>query len=171
VTAVRLEVLPDPSLPRKGPGRFPGNGNFHLNGFRMAAGGEAVALSGVAVSYAEDESYRHILDGSDDAKFWGVWHREGQAHTAVFRPDPARKAGGELSFELRFSQQHGLGCFRLGFSTDPATFGRERLRLEGGKHPDPWCRLAAGYQLAGDRRALERLLERHPTAADAIGDP
>ena len=34
ITAIRLEVLPDPSLPAKGPGRAP-NGNFVLNEFKV----------------------------------------------------------------------------------------------------------------------------------------
>src|SRR5207237_1998860 len=36
ITAFRLEVLADPSLPMKGPGRAP-NGNFVLNEFKITA--------------------------------------------------------------------------------------------------------------------------------------
>ena len=36
VRALRLEVLPDDSLPHHGPGRFD-NGNFHLSEFRATA--------------------------------------------------------------------------------------------------------------------------------------
>src|SRR5207253_7935604 len=36
ITGIRLEVLPDPSLPSKGPGRAD-NGNFVLNEFRVTA--------------------------------------------------------------------------------------------------------------------------------------
>ena len=39
VTAIRLEALPDASLPAQGPGRAP-NGNFVLNEFKVAAKGE-----------------------------------------------------------------------------------------------------------------------------------
>ena len=38
VTAIRLEALPDPSLPKGGPGRDP-YGNFQMNGFEVDAGG------------------------------------------------------------------------------------------------------------------------------------
>ena len=37
VTAVRLEALPDPTLPKGGPGRDP-YGNFQLNGFEIDGG-------------------------------------------------------------------------------------------------------------------------------------
>ena len=36
ITAIRLEVLPDPALPKSGPGRDP-YGNFQLNGFEVEA--------------------------------------------------------------------------------------------------------------------------------------
>src|SRR5438067_873180 len=36
ITAIRLEALPDPSLPGKGPGRAP-NGNFVLNYLKVDA--------------------------------------------------------------------------------------------------------------------------------------
>jgi hypothetical protein len=46
VTAVRLEALPDPSLPKGGPGRDP-YGNFQLNGFEVAAGGVPLAIKSI----------------------------------------------------------------------------------------------------------------------------
>ena len=46
VTAIRLEALPDPSLPKGGPGRDP-YGNFQLNGFDVEAGGSSVTFSAI----------------------------------------------------------------------------------------------------------------------------
>ena len=46
VTAVRLEALPDPSLPKGGPGRDP-YGNFQLNGFEVDAGGVPLAIKSI----------------------------------------------------------------------------------------------------------------------------
>lgn len=46
VTAVRLEALPDPSLPKGGPGRDP-YGNFQLNGFEIEAGGIPLAIKSI----------------------------------------------------------------------------------------------------------------------------
>ena len=43
VTAVRLDVLTDESLPRGGPGRSPGNGNVVLDGFELHAAALAPA--------------------------------------------------------------------------------------------------------------------------------
>src|SRR5207248_2582460 len=38
ITGIRLEALADSSLPKKGPGRSPNNGNFVLSEFRVSAG-------------------------------------------------------------------------------------------------------------------------------------
>src|SRR5204862_106705 len=40
ITGLRLEVLPDDSLPAKGPGRSPTNGNFVLNEFKVTVAPE-----------------------------------------------------------------------------------------------------------------------------------
>src|SRR5207248_8158779 len=54
ITGIRLEVLSDPSLPGKGPGRGP-NGNFVLNDFRVtsAAQGEGGKGKPVALQHAQ----------------------------------------------------------------------------------------------------------------------
>lgn len=46
VTAVRLEALPDPSLPKGGPGRDP-YGNFQVNGIEVDAGGAPLAIKSI----------------------------------------------------------------------------------------------------------------------------
>src|SRR5207249_6569469 len=47
LTAIRLEALPDPSLPKGGPGRDP-YGNFQLNGFEVEAGDVHPAINAIA---------------------------------------------------------------------------------------------------------------------------
>ena len=46
ITAIRLEVLPDPSLPKHGPGRDP-YGNFQVNGFELVAGNSPVTFKAI----------------------------------------------------------------------------------------------------------------------------
>src|SRR5258708_1729430 len=46
ITAVRLEALPDPSLPKGGPGRDP-YGNFQLNGFEIDTGGAPLPIKSI----------------------------------------------------------------------------------------------------------------------------
>jgi hypothetical protein len=46
ITAIRLEALPDPSLPKGGPGRDP-YGNFQLNGFEIEVAGAPLAIKSI----------------------------------------------------------------------------------------------------------------------------
>ena len=84
IVAIRLEALPDPSLPNKGPGRHPGNGNFYLNELRVIAGGAPVALSASAVDYDEFSESQKIIDGKiDGLAGWANAARPGEANTAI----------------------------------------------------------------------------------------
>src|SRR5205807_2660468 len=49
ITGVRLEVLTDPSLPMKGPGRSPTNGNLVLSEFSVTAQAEGSTAAATAV--------------------------------------------------------------------------------------------------------------------------
>ena len=71
ITAVLLEVLPDPSLPKNGPGRWGGSGNFILDEFSLSVvplAGHRPAETQLAFSRAtadwEQKFYRaeHAID-------------------------------------------------------------------------------------------------------------
>ena len=55
-------------------------------------------------------------------------------------------------------------------SSDLAAVDRERKHLAVTKFTDPWQKLAAAYQLKGDQKAIDRLVERRPSSAGPIGD-
>jgi WD40 repeat protein len=183
VAAVRLEALPDPSLPNNGPGRHP-SGNFHLSEFRLyhaAADGQKLSRP-LPVEYAwasfdykwSDADIAGTIDQSL-GKAWHVWGRTGQAHHAVFVLRQPAAAGQDqpLVVQLRhrdFDPGINLGRFRLSVSPDATMFVRERHRAAAVKLADPWAKLAAAYHLLGDRQALDSLLKHHPAAGAAIGD-
>ena len=50
ITAIRLEALPDPSLPNNGPGRH-SDSNFNLNELRVFSRGQPSALTNIIVVY------------------------------------------------------------------------------------------------------------------------
>ena len=52
-------------------------------------------------------------------------------------------------------------------SSDPAAI---EVQAKLSKLTDPWERLAAAYQLEGDRQAIDRLVERRPKLAGPVGD-
>ena len=140
VTAIRLEVLPDPSLPQKGPGRA-GNGNFVLSEFvatvKPALGDDRpVAISTATASYeqtgaAGDNPYKKwaiaaAIDGDAKGKKWGwaVMEKVGQPHVAIFETasDLTLDNGDTLTIALQQNldnPQHTIGLFRLSATTAP----------------------------------------------------
>jgi serine/threonine protein kinase len=175
ITAIRLEALPDPSLPHGGPGRFPANGNFHLHQLQVYSGGQPCPLTNIVVVHDEAQEFRNVLDGKIAAiRGWSNHPRAGKANTAIVATHLHRAPDDDLTFELHFSRaqwpQHNLGRFRLSVSGDPAIFVRERNRFAARNITDPWARLAAVWHILGDQQALDRLLKQHPGAAAGIGD-
>jgi tetratricopeptide (TPR) repeat protein len=183
IAAVRLEALPDPSLPSKGPGRHP-SGNFQLSALRLhhpandnASGIIPLTVQSASASFDYKASNADIAGTIDEGlkKVWHVSGRSGEPHQAVFlvQETGVSSRGRPLVIELRH-QEYGeginLGRFRLSVSGDPAIFGRQRHRFAAMTLADPWARLAAAYRLAGDQKALEGLLKHHPEAAAGIGD-
>lgn len=135
ITAFRLEAIPDPSLPKNGPGRYPGNGNYSLSGLQIHAGSDRVQLSDILVKYSENESYRKILAGtSTDRDYWGNDRRAGQPNAAVFVPVSPLTEPGPLTFQLNFfrsdNNQHNLGHFRLSVTSDAGAIESTKLRQE-----------------------------------------
>jgi len=140
ITAFRLEVLPDASLPAGGPGRA-GNGNFVLSEFSVRAAplAEASRLMPVALQNAvadfSQESYggwpvAAALDGNP-ATGWQIHPEEGQEHEAIFEArEPVSFPGGvKLVFILEQATpaEHTLGRFRLS-----ATAAKPPLKVVAG---------------------------------------
>ena len=132
ITAIRLDVLPDDSLPAKGPGRA-GNGNFVLSEFvvqsKPAEGVEKpVPLQNPTASYeqtgaASGNPYGKwaiaaAIDGDAKGKTWGwaVMEKVGQPNSAVFET-AQNIAGGEGStltismLQNLDNPQHTIGRF------------------------------------------------------------
>jgi hypothetical protein len=128
ITAIRLEVLPDPSLPAQGPGRAP-NGNFVLNEFSVTASlqGDPVKAAPVALSKAladfsqEGWAVAGAIDNNPKTG-WAVMPEFGRPHTAIFElAKPLAIPGGTtLTFTLdqRYpGKEHNIGRFRLSVTT------------------------------------------------------
>jgi hypothetical protein len=140
VTALRLEVLPDDSLPRKGPGRA-GNGNFVLSEFvahLRSANGETtpIALQSPSATYEQSGaaganpygkwSIAAALDADAKGRNWGwaIMEKVGEAHAAIFETasDLTLKEGESIAIGLwqnLDNPQHTIGRFRIAASTSP----------------------------------------------------
>ncbi|MBL9136587.1 MAG: PSD1 domain-containing protein [Verrucomicrobiales bacterium] len=129
ITGVLLEVLPDPSLPKNGPGRWGQTGNFILDEFAMSASplsgkptGDTNLFFASATADWEQLYYRaeHAVDRNPKTG-WAIGPRFGQRHFLIARlKEPAGRAGGsQLTF--RFEHYHGnahcIGRFRVSVTT------------------------------------------------------
>jgi hypothetical protein len=139
VTALRIEVLPDDSLPQKGPGRA-GNGNFVLSELtatvQTAAGGQPVPLQNATATYEQTGAaganpygrwaVAAAIDADARGRTWGwaVMEQVGRSQTAVFETatDLTLPEGAVLSLVLDQNLDnpgHNIGCFRVFASTAP----------------------------------------------------
>jgi hypothetical protein len=160
VTAIRLEALPDPSLPRHGPGMayYEGpKGDFFMGEFRVMNGDQPVPIRTATHSYA-----RNNFGGSAGAEFaidgdpqtgWSTAGGEGKSHEAVFiLTNPITPANGQLSLDLIFGRHYAcsLGRFRISITSTPdptaSTLDSETQRLL----------LVPDHQLSADDRATLR---------------
>jgi len=126
ITAIRLEVLPDESLPNGGPGRAPlfSDGDFHLGEFRLAAAANTAGAAMAPISFREashsfaqaGRSAQQAIDGDPDTA-WSIKGGVGKAHQAVFvLKEPLRHAKGfklKVDLDQRYIHQMTIGKFRL----------------------------------------------------------
>ena len=130
ITAVLLEVLPDPSLPKNGPGRWGASGNFILDEFSFSAAplhgprpAETNQFFAKATADWEQLYYRaeHAVDRNPKTG-WAIGPRFGQRHflIAELKQPAGFKGGSRLSF--RFDHYHGnshcVGRFRISVTTE-----------------------------------------------------
>ncbi|MCA9079136.1 MAG: PSD1 domain-containing protein [Planctomycetaceae bacterium] len=123
IAALRLEALPDDSLPAHGPGTtfYEGTkGDFFLGEFELFADGQPVRFVRATESYSKNRFGSNpvnaalTLDG-DPQTGWSVHGRQGERHTAVFIPDQPIPAAAELRLKMQFGRHYSssLGRFRL----------------------------------------------------------
>ncbi len=114
LTALRLEVLTDDSLPMRGPGRQD-NGNLHVTEFEASVfDAEAAEPTRVKFGKATADfdqncwTSSHAIDGNI-ATAWGIHPAVGQSHSAVFELETPLelKRGTQIVVDLK--QLHGRG--------------------------------------------------------------
>jgi hypothetical protein len=171
ITAIKLEALPDPSLPNNGPGLAP-DGNFVLSEFIVTASpmdakrakrGAGPTLTKARASFEQKSfSVMDSLKKGNRDRGWAVSPEGGYRHEAIFEfNEPLSFAGGAtLNFNIQQAFQGGmynLGRFRLsvttaksprfGVSSDVAT----ALRTPMGKRTKEQAAAVTGHFLAQHR--------------------
>ena len=128
VTAIRLEVLADPSLPARGPGRAP-DGNFVLKEFKVTdkpvdGSGKVkpVVLANARADFSQTQFPVKSAIDNNPKTGWAVAPQFGRNHVAVFETKQpfGHASGSELTITLlqQFAKPgYNIGRFRLAVTT------------------------------------------------------
>jgi hypothetical protein len=129
VTAIRLDVLPDNSLPTKGPGRV-AHGNFVLNELIVEvadtadfANARKLEFAGAKADFEQaDKPWRaaDVIDGKEDTG-WAIAPQFGKEHWATFALKEPLPVDGlafvRIQLRQMYGQQHTIGRFKLSLQT------------------------------------------------------
>jgi hypothetical protein len=181
ITAIRLEALPDDSLPRRGPGRvyYEGPfGDFFLSELTVTADGKPVRLSRASQSFADGgNTAANAIDGKPETG-WSINGGQGRAHEAVFNLAAPLAQSRELGLQMVFEKYYAaaLGRFRVSVTADrravaarglPADIeelllipGRQRTGLQRDRLLQYY--LSVAPELAAERAAIQKLREQLP---------
>jgi cytochrome c553 len=132
-TSLRLDVLPDPSLPAKGPGRV-AHGNFVLSEVTLEVASQGdfsdakrVEFAGARADFEQaDRPWKAagVIDG-DDATGWAIAPQFGKEHWISLDLKEALKGDVYQFVRLRLSHQYGK----------QHAVGRFRATLRSGREP------------------------------------
>jgi mono/diheme cytochrome c family protein len=122
ITAFRLDLLTDPSLPHQGPGRAH-NGNLHLNEVEVrlfppdAKEGQKLAIKRATADFNQAGwTIQHALDGNPKTA-WGIYPKVGVSHYAVFELQTPLQLEPGTRLVVSLKQVHGgahlIGRFKL----------------------------------------------------------
>jgi len=129
VTALRLEVLTDDSLPQRGPGRQD-NGNLHLNEIEVEVETATGAKRKVVLARATADhnqagwEVHKAIDGNMGTA-WGIFPEVGKPHQAIFVFAAPIEGAKDAKLHVALHQQHGGGHL----------IGRPRLSITAAAAP------------------------------------
>jgi serine/threonine protein kinase/tetratricopeptide (TPR) repeat protein len=171
IRSVRLEAIPDPSMPNGGCGR---TGNFILSDFKATVGDAAATWSNVTADFSQTSpmgpAYHHPVSQAIDAdpsSGWAVFPKTAEPHWAVFTTTgPLGGAGRNrivirLGFENKDWIQHALGRFRISVSEKTEFDSRPNLLLAV---VSPHARIGAMTLAKGEVKEARDFLRRATAA-------
>lgn len=184
MNALRLDVLPDQSLPGRGPGRS-NAGDFHLTDIHLDVaraksvddfrpvrwrGAFATYIRPVDTVTGPRDGPRGAIDGLATTR-WDIWPRMGTHHSAIFATDePVGRPESPTSIKVRFEfkdpafHQFTLGRFRLACSTSPYAIHIEQiLPYTGGNY----YQMAAALAILGEQEEASAAFNKAEAAPDS----
>jgi hypothetical protein len=132
VRALRLEVLPDDSLPKHGPGRvfYEGPfGDFVLSELSATADEKPVHFQRAAHSFSSTAGGAAAAIDGNPLTAWSINGGQGKSHAAVFVLDAPLQGAKRLALNMLFEYYYacGLGRFRLSATNESVPADRPVL--------------------------------------------
>lgn len=180
LSALKLEVLPDGSLPSQGPGRA-SDGNFVLSEFsvKVAPADKAMEVNPIPLMDAQadfsqnDWNVKGAIDGNTGTG-WGIAPQFGKAHEAIFLLSEPIAGDQEWIVTIEMDQQfaskeHSIGKFRLTYSQQLGKFvqGLDQNLVAAIKTaaaertPEQWALLKNAYlPLDNEWKSMRETLEQ-----------
>jgi len=164
ITAIRLEALPDPSLPKGGPGRDP-YGNFQINGVEIEAGGARAAIKSIRADDA--------VGGTSFDAFFPKTLPRGVTAPRGWRIDASREEK-RLPRQIVFTLEqplHAAGALTLRLKHQGAvvgqSLGRFRLSVTSSTSPQHIVEISAKLRPVLEMPAAERTEQQQKDLAAA----
>lgn len=114
--SIVLDVLTDPSLKAKGPGRAQ-NGNFVLSNFTAEINGQKVKFTKTLADFSQNGYPVANAVDKNLKSGWAISGGLGKNHTAVFKLEKPVEIKGDIYLKIVMDQQYGsshtIGKFRL----------------------------------------------------------
>lgn len=170
ITGIKLEALPDDSLPSKGPGRSPSNGNVVVSEVKLSLAPKAtpdksveVPFKAAVADFAQDGWPAAGAIDNNDGTGWALSPKFGEPHELTLETASAVGEAGGSVLKLSISQQypdgtHALGRFRVSVTSSASPTTGDKLPAE----------LAAALAVPADQRsdAQKQTLATHFRSLD-----
>lgn len=174
VTAMRLEALPDDSLPDHGPGRtyYEGKkGDFFLSELSLSVGSKPAKFNDASQDHAKGAfgankvAAHFCFDGKPETG-WSTTDKPGEPHEAVFNFAQPVDLDGETIIKMLFERHYscGLGRFRVSVTTD---MKKAKATPHGKLIEDILAKPAEQRSAEEKKQLLHRFLEVAPELANA----
>ena len=153
ITAFRIELIPDASLPAGGSGRGP-NGKGVLTQFDVDDAGKKIDLARISADFSSAESLLNVVlrPMLQLKRGWDVNPEFNKPHYAVIEPSQILSPEKDSQFTFHIGNEYGEG----------ASIGRFRLSVTDSEFPEPLPEAIAKALAAGDRAAVRRFYITHP---------
>jgi hypothetical protein len=122
ITAIRIEVFPDPRLPNQGPGRtyYEGPfGDFTLTDLKLIQGNHIIPFASAKHTFASGGFTSEKAIDANLQTGWSISGGQGQTHQAIFLLKQPTRISESTNLEMQFERHYasGLGKFRITYST------------------------------------------------------